>query len=360
MSKGQAVRRFSSGRKSPLELQEAMTALLKEAHLQQKHGRGSYLSEGAEIQHHQMSFRSPFLPDEMQTLLIETTPQRRLSDLVLNKDVQSEMSEFIHEFSQSALLRSHSLEPKHTMLLVGPPGTGKTSLASAIAAELALPFLTVRYDGLVGSFLGETASRLQKVIDYAARTPCVLFFDEFDSVGKERSDVQETGEIKRVVSTLLLQMDALTTNCVIVCATNHPELLDRAVWRRFEVRVELLAPGPAELKDWYLRTERSFGSLEITGDEFISIFNGETLSEVEAVTLDARRKYVLSRGSLSPADAFKEALARWQRRRAVGGALFGSGANCSNKPRASRSKSKAGQKTLLSEADVIRGADKAP
>ena len=125
------------------------------------------------------------------------------------------------EAGSAALLRSHSLEPRHTILLIGPPGTGKTSLAGAIAAELALPFLTVRYEGLVGSYLGETAGRLQEVVDYVSRTPCVLFFDEFDSVGKERSDAQETGEIKRVVSSLLLQMDALPSHCVVVCATNH-------------------------------------------------------------------------------------------------------------------------------------------
>ena len=140
-------------------------------------------------------------------------------------------------------MRSHSLEPRHKVLLIGPPGTGKTSLASALACELALPFLTVRYEGLVGSYLGETASRLLEIVEYVSHTPCVLFFDEFDSVGKERSDTQETGEIKRVVSSLLLNMDSLPSHCVVVCATNHPEMLDRAVWRRFELRIRIAAPA---------------------------------------------------------------------------------------------------------------------
>src|SRR3546814_17528729 len=112
-------------------------------------------------------------------------------------------------------------------MLVGPPGTGKTSLAEAVATELRLPFFTVRYDGLVGSYLGETAARLQSVVDYASRTPCVLFFDEFYSVGKERADANETGDIKRVVSSLLLNMDALPSSCVVVCAPTHTELQDR-------------------------------------------------------------------------------------------------------------------------------------
>src|SRR3546814_17644646 len=105
-------------------------------------------------------------------------------------------------------------------MLVGPPGTGKTSLAEAVATELRLPFFPVRYDGLVGRYLGETAARLQSVVDYASRTPCVLFFDAFASVGKERADANETGEIKSVVRSLLLNMEQLTTNWVVGCAPN--------------------------------------------------------------------------------------------------------------------------------------------
>jgi len=95
----------------------------------------------------------------------------------------------------------------------------------------------VRYEAVVGSFLGETSSRLRRLFDFARTHPCVLFFDEFDTLGKERGDVHETGEIKRVVSSLLLQIDALPSYVVVVTATNHPELLDRAVWRRFQMRL---------------------------------------------------------------------------------------------------------------------------
>lgn len=107
------------------------------------------------------------------------------------------------------MLRSHGLEPRHRILLAGPPGNGKTSLAEAIAEALSIPLLAVRYEFVIGSFLGETARRLRRVFDFARTTPCVLFFDEFDVVGKERGDIHETGEIKRVVSSLLLQMDDL-------------------------------------------------------------------------------------------------------------------------------------------------------
>jgi len=144
------------------------------------------------------------LPDRIAELVYAISTRRRLDELVLNQQVVDQIDELIEEFSNSALLRAHSLEPRHTLLLVGPPGNGKTSLAEAMATELGLPLLALRYDAIVDSFLGETSNRLRKLIEYATATPCVLFFDEFDAVGKERSDAQETGEIKRVVSSLLV------------------------------------------------------------------------------------------------------------------------------------------------------------
>ena len=116
-----------------------------------------------------------------------------------------------------------------------------------------MPFFVVRYEALIGSFLGETASRLKRVFDYARTTPCVLFFDEFDIVGKERGDVHETGEIKRVVSSLLMQVDDLPSYTVVVAATNHAELLDRAAWRRFQVRLPLDPPSRRELTAYLAR-----------------------------------------------------------------------------------------------------------
>ena len=174
--------------------------------------------------------------------LLELTPRRRIEDLILSDLARRACGELIEEQHRTALLRAHSLEPRHRVLLVGPPGNGKTSLAEAIAEALAVPFFVVRYEAMIGSFLGETATRLKRVFDYARTTPCVLFFDEFDAVGKERGDVHETGEIKRVVTSLLMQVDDLPSYTVVVAATNHAELLDRAAWRRFRVRLLLNPP----------------------------------------------------------------------------------------------------------------------
>ncbi|MEH6461714.1 AAA family ATPase [Chitinimonas sp. JJ19] len=251
------------------------------------------------------------LPDRIADLVYSIPARRRLSELVLKVEVVEQVEELLHEFSNAGLLRSHSLEPRHTVLLVGPPGNGKTSLAEVFACELGLPLLSLRYDAIVDSFLGETSNRLRKLIEYATLNPCVLFFDEFDAVGKERSDAQETGEIKRVVSSLLMQMDRLPSHTLIVCATNHPELLDRAVWRRFELKLEIDQPDHKQLTTWFRRFEKSLsGPAGISPEQFASYMSGENMSAVEAFTLDVRRKIVLSHDKLSPAEAIRLVMKR--------------------------------------------------
>ena len=171
-----------------------------------------------------------------------SSPERTLDTLQLPELVRSAVAELVEEQQRSDLLRSHGLEPRHRVLLVGPPGNGKTSLAEAIAGELGRPLVTPAYHRVIGSLLGETAGRLGKIFDDVASRACVLFLDEIDVVAKERGDAQETGEIKRVVSSLLLSIDELPSHVVVVGATNHPEILDRAAWRRFELRLELPCP----------------------------------------------------------------------------------------------------------------------
>lgn len=255
------------------------------------------------------------IPQLVAELVYDMPARRKLEELVLPSDLVTDLKEFLAEYAQAPLLRAHSLEPRHTVLMVGPPGNGKTTLAEVIATELCLPLLFVRYDAIVDSFLGETSNRLRRLIDWASLNPCVLFFDEFDTVGKERSDIQETGEIKRVVSTLLMQMDRLPSHAVVVCATNHPELLDRAVWRRFQLKLAVNKPTEEQLKAWFKKFTASLtGDPGITAEQFAERMIGENMSEVEAFTLDVRRQLILSQGGMTACQAVNKVLSRMQRR----------------------------------------------
>jgi SpoVK/Ycf46/Vps4 family AAA+-type ATPase len=247
--------------------------------------------------------------------LVELTPHRRIEDLVLADLTRQACAELIEEQRRAAVLRAHSLEPRHRVLLAGPPGNGKTSLAEAIAESLAVPFFVVRYEAMIGSFLGETASRLKRVFDYARTTPCVLFFDEFDAVGKERGDVHETGEIKRVVTSLLMQIDDLPSYAVVIAATNHAELLDRAVWRRFQLRLQLKAPTERELADYFKSFADTFEeSLGKSPRALAKKLGAISYGEAEEFCRDIRRRAVLSLGERPLKTVVSERLQLWQDR----------------------------------------------
>jgi AAA+ superfamily predicted ATPase len=229
---------------------------------------------------------NPEASQKARDFISETTPRRRLEDLEL---------------------------PETTSL--GPPGNGKTSLAEAIAESLAIPLFTVRYELMIGSFLGETAARLKRVFDYARTTPCVLFFDEFDAVGKERGDTHETGEIKRVVTSLLMQIDELPSYVVAVAATNHAELLDRAVWRRFQLRLSLPAPDEAQLIAFLTKlSERATVELGLRPQQIAKTLGAVSYSEAEQFFLDLARRQVLSLGERTAAAIAKEQLSIWSAR----------------------------------------------
>ena len=198
---------------------------------------------------------------------------------------------------------------------VGPPGNGKTSLAELIAEALAVPFLVIRYDALIASFLGETAGRLRRVFDYARTLPCVLFFDEFDAVGKERGDVHETGEIKRVVTSLLMQMDDLPSYTMVVAATNHPELLDRATWRRFQLRLSLPNPSRAALEKFFqLRFATVEGASALSAKTLVTKLGLLSYAEAEEFWFDIRRQQVLSLGLQDLRSVVAEQLVFWKER----------------------------------------------
>lgn len=247
--------------------------------------------------------------------LTEVQPRRNLASLLLPNVVREACSELVEEHHRADLLRSHGLEPRHRVLLSGPPGNGKTTLAEALAFELSVPLLVVRYESVIGSYLGETAVRLAKLFAQARTERCVLFFDEFDVIGKERGDVHETGEIKRVVSSLLLQVDQLPSHVVVVAATNHGELLDRAAWRRFQVRVALPFPTERQRAEWLRLFEKRSGfSLKHSYAQLAKTLGRVSFADLELFALDVQRRYVLA---LPDADAkmiVRQRLTQWATR----------------------------------------------
>ncbi|MBI1748235.1 MAG: AAA family ATPase [Acidobacteria bacterium] len=248
-------------------------------------------------------------------LVQEVMPERDFEDLVLPKDVVEISRELVQEHHRTDLLRSYNLEPRNRILLIGPPGNGKTSLAEAIARALMVPLLVVRYEGVVGAYLGETAVRLRRLLEHASTRKCVLFFDEFETLGKERGDRHETGEIKRVVSSLLMQIDSLPSHVVVIGATNHAELLDRAVWRRFQVRMTLPEPTRARLAEWFAKFERRVKvPLDYTPETLAKKLFGASFAEAEEFGASVFRQYVLGQPESNMKQIVERTLNTWPAR----------------------------------------------
>lgn len=249
----------------------------------------------------------------------EVIPKRRLDDLILPLVVRRAVEELVEEQQRADLLRAHGLEPRNRVLLVGPPGTGKTTLAEAIAESAGVPLFVVRYESMIGSYLGETATRLKRVFDYARTTPCLLFFDEFDAIGKERGDIHETGEIKRVVTSLLMQVDDLPSYTILAAATNHPELLDRGSWRRFQLRLPLPLPDSRALaryiEEFSKRLPQALGHAPATIARRLGKIS---YAEVEQFCLDVLRRSVLTIGEKPVKTIVAEQLDIWDARARVG------------------------------------------
>src|SRR5438132_3920126 len=167
--------------------------------------------------------------------LVERVDLKNLREppVLLTDQQKNVVQEFLSVAKCHAQIEEDSLSSSMSLLLYGPPGCGKSRLARDIAVELGLPLYVARLDGLISSFLGSTSKNIRALFEFASRTPCVMFLDEFDAIAKLRGDTQELGELKRVVNSFIQNLDAVGQHTIILAATNHEELLDNAVWRRF-------------------------------------------------------------------------------------------------------------------------------
>lgn len=184
---------------------------------------------------------------ELSEILSVSYPKQRLSNIILTDDIKSRLDRLIKEQKHTQKLRSHSLSPRKKLLLIGPPGTGKTMTASVLAGELGLPLFVVRLDGLITKYMGETASKLRLIFDAIQQTRGVYLFDEFDSIGSHRGMGNDVGEVRRVLNSFLVMLENDNSDSLLIAATNHVDLLDHALFRRFDDVIEYQLPSEDEV-----------------------------------------------------------------------------------------------------------------
>lgn len=231
---------------------------------------------------------------ELADLLSARYPDTKLSDMVLSPEVEFRLKRILTEQKQRSRLQSYNLSPRRKILLVGPPGSGKTMTAAALAGELQLPLLTAMYSSLIGKLMGETASRLKLIFDAMPLTRGVYFFDEFDAIGTQRNSTNDVGEIRRVLNSFLQFLENDESDSLIIAATNHPNLLDEALFRRFDDVIEYAFPT-AEMVRCLLETRLSvFKTRWNDWSEILNAAQGLSLAEIVRAADEAAKQAVLS------------------------------------------------------------------
>ena len=215
-------------------------------------------------------------------------------DLLLPEETRRLFAEVHLELRREDFLVHHGIAPRRTFLFVGPPGTGKSATAEAVADELGRPLATINLSTVVSSLLGDTARNLAAIFDAAERDTYVILFDEFDAIGKERSEGSDHGELRRVVTAFLQQLDAFIGSSILIAATNHPALLDLAAWRRFDEVIAFEPPNVHEIRSLLrlkLRSVKRERGMSV--DKVAGACGGLTQADVSKVVTDAYRRHLL-------------------------------------------------------------------
>ncbi len=212
----------------------------------------------------------------------------------LEDESQNVFKTFIRDAKNLDKLQAHGLSGRMNLLMSGPPGTGKSLLAGHIAAQLGKPFFVIRLDSLISSLLGDTAKNIRSAFEYVSQCNGVLFLDEFDAIAKLRDDKNELGELKRVVNTLLQSIDALDDKAILIAATNHSNLLDAAVWRRFPYKIELDKPSEDLRKQLWAHFLYSDNTDALMLGPIAKVSEGLSGADIEAISIAARRHAILN------------------------------------------------------------------
>jgi SpoVK/Ycf46/Vps4 family AAA+-type ATPase len=246
---------------------------------------------------------------ELAGLISVSYSDTRLSGMVLPPELEERLKRVLVEQRQQHRLRSHGLAPRRKLLLLGPPGSGKTMTAAALAGELRVPLFTVVFDSLISKFMGETASKLRLVFEAMISTRGLYFFDEFDAIGARRSERNDVGEIRRVLNSFLQFLENDDSEGLIIAATNHPELLDPALFRRFDDVISYSLPDKGIAARILKMRLSSFKIQKIDWDEVIEIAAGMSQSELSRAADEAAKRAVLAERDIITQEDLSEAIA---------------------------------------------------
>ncbi|MDZ7725316.1 MAG: ATP-binding protein [candidate division KSB1 bacterium] len=232
-------------------------------------------------------------PKDMLGLVQSEQPNVPKSALVIKPELEQRIQRIIHEFRQQNKLKSHGLSHRRKVLLTGPPGTGKTMTAKVLAHELRLPLHTIQVDRLVTKFMGETSAKLRQIFELIQEDIGVYLFDEFDAIGGERSLDNDVGEMRRVLNSFLQFIEQDASDSLIVAATNSPNLLDRALFRRFDDVMQYDKPTESERKQLIENVLGTFKPSSFTWDDLLTISESLSQAEIDLACRDAIKNAIL-------------------------------------------------------------------
>lgn len=245
---------------------------------------------------------------ELSSLLSADYSDIRLTDMTLAGDARGLLEKVLHEQRQRGQLERFGFTPVHRLLLSGSPGTGKSMTAAALAKELGLPLFTIRLDGLISRFMGETASKLRLVFDAAAETRAVYLFDEFDALGADRASGNDVGEARRILNSFLLFLDQAPVESLVVAATNHPQLLDSALFRRFDLAIYYAPPSADQAIEVLRRRLTAVDASAVAWSDLMELTDGLSHAELVKAAESAAKRAILGGSDMVDARLLKDAL----------------------------------------------------
>lgn len=232
------------------------------------------------------------IPEELRDVLILRHSDCRLSQLVVNQETKRRIKRIMREYVQQEVLKLHGLTNRRKILLMGPPGTGKTMTAAVLAHELHLPLVSVQLDLILSRYMGESSAKLHQVFEYIANNQSVYLFDEFDTLAGDRNS-NDIGEMRRVLNTLLVRIEQDKSDSILVSATNMPEVLDKAIFRRYDDCIEYALPDKSGIVELIKNTLATFITDDISPESLSIAYSSISCADVVSACHDAVKESLM-------------------------------------------------------------------